>query len=72
MKEVVKMLIVVVLCVQSIVVVKVNVKKELRDVIVNIVDMMKRKGNINVLVLIQDLNAILLFANVSIVIMLIC
>lgn len=71
MKVVVKMLIVVVLCVQSTVAVKVNVKRKLRDVIVNSVDMMKRNVNFNVLVSIQDLNVILLFVNVLIAITLI-
>lgn len=71
MKVVVKMLIVVVLCVQSTVVVKVNVKRKLRDVIANSVDMMKRNINFNVLVSIQDLNVIQLYANVQIAIMLI-
>lgn len=64
MKVVAKMLIVVVLCVQNIVVAKVSVKRKLRGVTVNSVDMMKRNVNFNVLVSIQDLNVIQLYANV--------
>lgn len=71
MKEAVKMLIVVALCVLNTVVVKVSAKNKLKDVNANTVDLMKKNVNIYVLVSIKDLNVILLFANVLIAIMLI-